>query len=1531
MPPQRRRPGRPRNHQSPQSQLASQVHNPPARRIYRDAAQMNPLRNLRVLRNSTVQATNEVNRRNPNDTVKTPFPDSIITRSDFDFASVPYCDVGKFNKRCPNCNALSFNCLIEGQKEQCRVCKNSDRLLDPAGDPLLKPLPALPDSLKPFFYPSDNPDEIAMKKNIRVFNNMFAFSSLRCEVATNRHIGVPYPFIFVGGQLSHQIKDLPQTIFNRPHENQTSTPTEGVRFAQIYTYDPDEATRIRISNNPFLQQSQLGVVHDIEIFMRDHNPFASLYQNASKILTQLPSIPWESSIKLVRQQMDDKNTYSTPTGDEIAALINKHNPTGSLPQRMVLTTGGEFRSIDHTSELFFPSHLPFLFPFGEGGWQAKTQTLLGTQHLSLASWANYRSAALHDDKNYIVHGGKLFQEFITSGYAVNQLAKVNYIRQNQTQIRADQYKNLDGDDVLNDDRTRGIDLGSPANILPSSVVGSPRYMFNKYADSMALLSYYGRPSLFVTITANPHWKEVLEALSPGEKPEDRFDLVSSVFHLKIKAFLHKVEKGHLLGDCKAYSGTVEYQKRGTPHLHLLVWNDWNNEQLNDPAFIDSIISAELPEDETSAEYQSIKKYMLHTSCMPTNRHRGHTPTCFNSSGHCSKGFPKPLCEGTVILENNYPQYRRRPATPINDTNPQLFLNQYVVPHSRVLSATMDCHVNLEVVNTVKAIKYIHKYLNKSPQSSHVQFTGNDECQSFVDSFYFGPNESFESFRGYRKHFQFPPVNRLDVHAPSEQNIFFNSDDNPDEIRNHMGRSTSKLLEFFKLSTRILAGEYDDETNGQQFRDLLYKDVPRFFSWDNSRKTWKRRKNSSFQIGRIYNVHFRRTDAFAIKLLLSTVPIPTSFEDLRTYNGELYHTFHEAAEARGLTQSDKEWEKALDEAYNFGNPNPDAFRRFFASILMQCSVANPLALFTKFKSELSEKLEEEAVRRHAIRTKDDATPELLVDLAVQIINELTDFAFQENLPHPLHDWNMNIQNRLLFELSDYDPVPELEIYNKLHDKLNDDQRNCFDTIINSVQDFNTNKDLNALSHPSCYFLNGSAGCGKTFLYRCLISKLRSERKIVICLASSGIAATLMPGGRTGHSFLKIPLHLSSDSFCDISKNSDLAGVIKSTSLIIWDEAVMMRSELYEAVDRTFKDIMENDIPFGGIPFVLAGDFKQILPVIPKASFTDVLANCLFNSDLWPHFVFLHLTQNRRLLNDTSGYSDWVLKLGDNTFNNDPINHITYKVRPFSSQNIVTSREELIKVIYDNLGPTHHQLSPHLSRPANIKRLTKYFKKRSILACTNSEVRNINKSILLNVIDPDVEPIKLIAANSLPDDATEAQKITYPPEILSGFQPQGFPPSVLELKVGCPLISIRNICPKKGLCNGTRLLLVNISQRALGTIIISEGPHFGETAYIPRIDFISDESSGMPTTFRRRQFPVSLCFSMTINKSQGQTLKHVGLDLTATQVFSHGQLYVALSRVTDSSTLFIAQESIDDSLVNVIYIKPSSIFNNVNIQQ
>ena len=164
----------------------------------------------------------------------------------------------------------------------------------------------------------------------------------------------------------------------------------------------------------------------------------------------------------------------------------------------------------------------------------------------------------------------------------------------------------------------------------------------------------------------------------------------------------------------------------------------------------------------------------------------------------------------------------------------------------------------------------------------------------------------------------------------------------------------------------------------------------------------------------------------------------------------------------------------------------------------------------------------------------------------------------------------------------------------------------------------------------FFLDAPGGYGKSFVANLLLATVRSRGGVALAVASSGIAALLMSGGTTAHSQFKIPIPPEAHSMCNLRPQTSAAKLVKAAQLIIWDEAPMTHKDAFGAVDRTLKDLMGNNLPFGGKVFVMAGDFRQVLPVVPRGSRASIVAASIKrHSEIWSHVRVLQLTVNMRV--------------------------------------------------------------------------------------------------------------------------------------------------------------------------------------------------------------------------------------------------------------------------------------------------------------
>jgi hypothetical protein len=163
--------------------------------------------------------------------------------------------------------------------------------------------------------------------------------------------------------------------------------------------------------------------------------------------------------------------------------------------------------------------------------------------------------------------------------------------------------------------------------------------------------------------------------------------------------------------------------------------------------------------------------------------------------------------------------------------------------------------------------------------------------------------------------------------------------------------------------------------------------------------------------------------------------------------------------------------------------------------------------------------------------------------------------------------------------------------------------------------------------------------------------------MLVVASSRIASLLLLGGRIAHSRFKILIDLHDELTCNITQQMKVIELVRKVNLIIWDEASMMHHRIFETVDRTLRDLMQLDDAqatekiFGGKTVVLGGDFRQIVPVVPKGGREDIVSASLLRSHLWQRVTILRFHINMRVMATNSKeqrkFAKWVLNVGDNS--------------------------------------------------------------------------------------------------------------------------------------------------------------------------------------------------------------------------------------------------------------------------------------------
>ncbi|KAK9839693.1 hypothetical protein WJX81_006615 [Elliptochloris bilobata] len=526
---------------------------------------------------------------------------------------------------------------------------------------------------------------------------------------------------------------------------------------------------------------------------------------------------WEGADGLFVIHVDeglDQRRFNAPAAPEVAGVLPGDGTEGQGHRDVrVQIRGGGVHNISDLSAAYMPLHFPLLFPRGEPGWHpgilrgdapavmagdrgaAPDQRTTVTPKEFAAFHLHARPAGIGSD--HLLRGTRLLQEYIIDSYCVMEGNNLRYLQNHQRDIRAECYQNL-----------------------------------------------------YDAVARGPDWPDITAQLLPGQAAVDRPDVVARVFKLMVVAALEDLLDWQVLGTVVGHTYAIEWQKRGFPHMHLLlIFDDAAHPRSADD--YDAIVCAELPDLDTEPSLCArITQCMMHGPC---GVHRHNAP-CMKD-GRCSKHYPREFQEATTDAEGGYPVYRRHDDGRTFVKNGVVLDNRWVVPYNKWLATKYNCHFNVEVVASVKAIKYIHKYTFKG----HDCISGEVQRQGIWRVF------------GFKLHREWPPVYRLALHLSLQQRVHFH----PDADLQQVAAAPPQTM-----LTAWMAKDREDPAA----RGVLYQDFPKFYVWKKGGKTLGTPPAGHTVVGRIYAASPAQGERFYLRLLLTQVAGAMSFEDLRTVDG-----------------------------------------------------------------------------------------------------------------------------------------------------------------------------------------------------------------------------------------------------------------------------------------------------------------------------------------------------------------------------------------------------------------------------------------------------------------------------------------------------------------------------------------------------------------------------------------------------------------------------------------------------------------------
>ncbi len=388
----------------------------------------------------------------------------------------------------------------------------------------------------------------------------------------------------------------------------------GARFASVYIHDTEHAAINRVH---FYGQLRESLLQKISAMLEKSNVLVKSFVSLRDLMMK-GMIP--GSVQFVIHAhskiiSDHERKYNVPEASEVAALIvgEQHGKIDIILRRhgTLNTNGGEQLQLIHLgNRMDDPLAYLLLFPYGTEGWHYLLRYTDSKWKLLKVSTMKFHCQLLYqrpNEFNLIIRSGRLYQQYLCEMFVKVESETLSFLRQNQSVLRASDYTRLcellvDPSMAKNEiqeraKRGQGTKITDVEKlvVLPSTHIRSERYMRQKIYDIISIPNSIGHPDVRITMTCNPYWPEIQNALLPGQKADDRPDLCDRVFRVKLKLLLKLLQDNRLFGRVLAHVSVIEFRKRGHVHSHIILSIDQERKfALQDPLQIDNHISAEIP-------------------------------------------------------------------------------------------------------------------------------------------------------------------------------------------------------------------------------------------------------------------------------------------------------------------------------------------------------------------------------------------------------------------------------------------------------------------------------------------------------------------------------------------------------------------------------------------------------------------------------------------------------------------------------------------------------------------------------------------------------------------------------------------------------------------------------------------------------------------------------------------------------------------------------------------------------------------------
>ncbi|XP_076249985.1 uncharacterized protein LOC143189877 [Rhynchophorus ferrugineus] len=420
-------------------------------------------------------------------------------------------------------------------------------------------------------------DSIHFLTHIQQYNNCFQMTSFGATNAVRENF---MPTFKIQGQIYHRAGSL------LPVSDSDN------KFLQIYFMgnSPQEID-LRCAHNNLVKRS---IVEQLQTLFHQHNQLIILFKTA---LDLMPSDNHKIVIRADKTPAVGENLESRDI------VLHRRN--------------FQLQPIKETHRSYDALQYPIIFWQGEDGYDLSIKMInpiTGSETNKKVSSMNYYSYRLmirENADNHILKCRRLYHKYVDDMYVKIETERLTFIRLNQTKLRSEEYIHL-RDAINTDGNAQNV---GRMTILPATYIGSPRHMHEYAQDAMSYVRHYGTADLFITFICNPQWIEIKQELLPGKSSIDRHDITARYFRQKLKSLMNFIVKHNVFGETRCWMYSVEWQKRGLPHAHILIWLV---EKIR-PNEVDAVISAEIPNVQVDPGlHEVVIKNMIHGPCGTLN-------------------------------------------------------------------------------------------------------------------------------------------------------------------------------------------------------------------------------------------------------------------------------------------------------------------------------------------------------------------------------------------------------------------------------------------------------------------------------------------------------------------------------------------------------------------------------------------------------------------------------------------------------------------------------------------------------------------------------------------------------------------------------------------------------------------------------------------------------------------------------------------------------------------------------------------------